>query len=149
VGAGVYWYKRWQKTPKKDRNKFGKQSILWLAAIIVLCLVLTGRAPLLMGVLAALLALAGRAVQLAQFIPVFKKIFGEAQAGQNKNANKPAAMDSMGRQEAADILGVDINASDEDIKIAHKKLIQKMHPDRGGSDALAKQINLAKDLMLK
>ena len=149
VGAGVYWYKRWQKTPKKDQKKFGKQSLLWLAAIIILALVVTGRAHWLMGVLAALLALAGRAVQLAQFIPIFKKIFGEAQAGQNKDQSKPAATDSMSRQQAADILGVDANASPDEIRMAHKKLIQKMHPDRGGSDALAKQINLAKDFLLK
>ena len=149
VGAGVYWYKRWQKVPKQGRKKFGKQSILWLIALIVLGLVVTGRAHWLMGVLAALLALAGRAVQLAQFIPVFKKIFGEAQASQNNEASKPATTDSMSRHQAADILGVKINASDEEIRTAHKKLIQKMHPDRGGSDALAKQINLAKDLLLK
>ena len=149
VGAGVYWYKRWQKTPKQDQKKFGKQSILWLAAIIVLVLVATGRAHWLMGVLAALLALAGRAVQLAQFIPIFKKIFGEAQAKQGNEGANPATSQSMSRQQAADILGVDVNADAKAIRLAHKKLIQKMHPDRGGSDALAKQINLAKDLLLK
>ena len=55
----------------------------------------------------------------------------------------------MGRQQAADILGVEINASDEEVRMAHKKLMQKIHPDRGGSELLAKQINTAKDVLMK
>ncbi|MCL4167184.1 UNVERIFIED_CONTAM: hypothetical protein GTU68_041467 [Idotea baltica] len=53
----------------------------------------------------------------------------------------------MSRQDAADILGIDINASQDEIRTAHKKLMQKIHPDRGGSDALAKQINEAKRVL--
>ena len=55
---------------------------------------------------------------------------------------------AMNKQQAAEILGIDVDASVEDVRSAHKRLMQKMHPDRGGSDALAKQINLAKDVLL-
>lgn len=124
-----------------------RQSALWLTAIVLLVLVATGRGHWLMGVVAALLALAGRLVQLVQYVPIFKKIFAENSPGQtNQSAGRTAG--KMSRKEAAQILGVEENASPEEIKTAHKKLMQKVHPDRGGSDALAKQINEARDVLL-
>lgn len=148
VGAIIYWLKRWRQVPEAERKRFLRQSAIWALVVIILALVLTGRAHWLMGVLAALLAIAGRAVQLAQYVPFLKKIFTDAQA-QQRPGTGPSAKHGMTRQQAADILGVDINASPEEIRLAHKKLMQKIHPDRGGSDALAKQINEAKDLLLK
>ena len=110
---------------------------------MILGLVLAGRAPWLMGVLAALLALTARVAQFAPYIPLFKKLFGEAQAHQAATVST-----NMTRQEAADILNVDINASADEVRLAHKKMMLKVHPDRGGSDALAKQINHAKEVLL-
>lgn len=50
--------------------------------------------------------------------------------------------------EAYSILGLENGATEEDIKLAHKRLIQKTHPDRGGSAWLAAQINQARDTLL-
>jgi curved DNA-binding protein CbpA len=46
------------------------------------------------------------------------------------------------------ILGLEAGASNEDIITAHRRLIQKLHPDRGGNEFLATQLNLAKDKLL-
>lgn len=51
--------------------------------------------------------------------------------------------------EAYDILGLTPGASREEIIQAHRRLMQRMHPDRGGSQYLAARLNAARSHLLK
>ena len=68
-----------------------------------------------------------------------------------RNARQPppaGPRTDMTREEALAVLGLAEGASDEDIRAAHRRLIQRMHPDVGGSADLAARINRAKDVLL-
>ena len=55
----------------------------------------------------------------------------------------------MGLDEARQLLGVKRGADAETIRAAHRRIIARVHPDAGGSEELARKINLARDLLLK
>ncbi|MAH73944.1 MAG: molecular chaperone DnaJ [Cellvibrionales bacterium TMED49] len=54
----------------------------------------------------------------------------------------------MSKKDALQILGLNESTTNDEIVKAHKRLVQRLHPDRGGSDYLAAKINAAKDRLL-
>lgn len=63
-------------------------------------------------------------------------------------AAPPAPAGDMSLQDARSILGVGEGASRKEIQEAYSRLMRMAHPDKGGTDGLAAQLNAARDKLL-
>jgi hypothetical protein len=60
----------------------------------------------------------------------------------------PGSRHTMSRDEAYRVLNLKPGASKQDIRRAYRELMKRLHPDMGGSDHFAAQLNEAKDILL-
>lgn len=61
---------------------------------------------------------------------------------------RPSARE-IGEAEARSILGVGPAATPQEIQAAYSRLMRMAHPDKGGTDGLAAQLNAARDRLLR
>ena len=137
------------RTPLFKRHKM--QFLLGGGAAILIFLVATGKMHAIYAVAAAAIPIIQRFAMFARYIPGLAQLYTKfkQQSGQTQgNTQPPAANQSMTREQAAEILGVAPDASEQEIKVAHRKLMGKLHPDKGGNDFLAGQLNQARDRLL-
>jgi hypothetical protein len=55
---------------------------------------------------------------------------------------------AMTKEEAYKVLGLEAGAAAADVRKAHRRLMQRLHPDIGGTSFLVARINEAKDVLL-
>lgn len=80
--------------------------------------------------------------------PDWRQGAGGERANEPPPGSRRGPRTDMTRAEALALLGLQEGATDDDIKAAHRRLIQRVHPDVGGSAELAARINRAKDVLL-
>ncbi|WP_461481306.1 J domain-containing protein [Porticoccus sp.] len=145
--AYVAWQKLRQQPPEKQRKTLLRGAFFTLLGLVLL-LVASGRVHwIVVAITAALPVLKGLLGLLLRALP-FLQVWLKKH---HIPADQPRPDQDRGltEHEAWQLLGLKPGASREDIIRAHKRLIQKVHPDRGGNDYLASQLNTARDLLLK
>lgn len=81
-------------------------------------------------------------------LPDWRERRGAAGEGAKSGRRRANGGKRMSAEEAYAVLGLGPNASEEEIRQAHRRLMMKMHPDQGGSNYLAARINEAKEVLL-
>ena len=152
----VIWFVKSYQQGTPDQRK--RLVVGFLFAIVfgfVLFMALTGRIHYIAAIVTGLLPFVRRAVPLLRCIPFVRRFVKnvkveETTKNEGSDSSKAAGSSSsiMTRAQALDVLGLEEGASEEEIVDAHRRLMQKCHPDRGGNDYLAAQLNQAKDKLL-
>ena len=145
----------WRKIATAPKDKRKKLIFMSTAGVIVGALVLlaaTGRMHWIYALGGTIAAFTPRIISALRYLPLLNRFRQQYTQQKSQQSGQQSASranpGNMTAAQAREILGVKAGASKEDIIKAHKRMMQKVHPDRGGSDYLAAQINQAKDTLL-
>lgn len=136
-----------------QRIKLSQRGVWWLLALMLILLGISGKLSWVFPLMAAfaagivrLMPLVLKGLALYQHWRQQRRHQQQQKEGASQHASSAKAR--LSREEALEILGLDAGATEQDIIQAHRRLMQKVHPDRGGSHYLAARINLARQVLL-
>ncbi len=123
-----------------------------LAAVVGLgYLAATGRLHWMAPVAAASLPFLRRAGGLTlRLLPLLARALSSFQGPRTRQseAGPTGGAAPLSRADALKILGLSGNPSPDEIRAAHRRLMAHNHPDKGGSNYIAQQLNAAKQTLL-
>lgn len=146
--------KQWGALSAEKKKAATWKVVLVIGGALLVFMVLTGRIHVLTAAVAAVIPLLRKLPALLKFAPAISRFMGKKQQGAgpehaNGQSDPGTGLNGqMSKREACDILGVKPGCTEEEIVMAHRRLMQKLHPDRGGNDYLAAKLNEAKQILL-
>ena len=150
----IAWFllRRFLKAP----SEYSKKILLWGLFAVLILLLLSGKLNAIFAIVGIFLAAIIKLLPIVlQFFPQLRRLWfflkRESPVNDPSSSQKKSFVPTdhkMTVKEAYDVLGLQADASREAILLAHRRLMQKVHPDRGGSNYLATEINRAKDILI-
>ncbi|GLI97174.1 J domain-containing protein [Sphingobium sp. BS19] len=110
---------------------------------------ITAKDGLMLGIAIVGAVMAAKGKPLIGVLPVIVSVIYAAMRIRKPAIAVRAAPDESRVADARELLGLSANADAEDIRAAHRRLIATVHPDKGGTQALAAKINEARDVLLQ
>ena len=150
--VSIMWYLAWYNRASPEKRKQSLRTVfLYGLAAALLLLVVTGRIPWLFAIFSAAVPWINRALIAKRLWSSFSRPQQGGPFGQGGSQQQTGqrSIESMTRSEALEILGLEPDATKQQIVEAHRKLMSRVHPDKGGSDYLAKSINQARKVLLE
>jgi len=154
VVGGFFAWQYVNSQPEEKRKAASWKVVAVVGGVVLLLLVVSGRIHVITAAVAAIIPLLRKLPGLIRYLPWIRKLMGndgQRHAGQNgsQSQSRQAARGKMDRSQACAILGLKENCTEEEVVAAHRRLMGKVHPDKGGSDYLAAQLNEARDTLLR
>lgn len=137
-----------KKHSAKERKKLAIKSTIYVLITIIILLAISGRISWIVAAGAALIPI----VKII-FIFIWKslpliQVWMRTRGARGNRTSSVDTNNKITKSEAWEILDLEPGSADEKIIQKHRELMQKLHPDRGGSNYMASKLNLARDVLL-